>query len=110
MRGVLGAVLRASQILNVDPDMRSVGREFLDNLAPLPDSANPDALRPATYSGPRVFVRALKPAIKGGGGLLPDGNSLPMWFFDLCNVESKDLEILALANATFTSYFRNGIG
>ena len=111
MRGVLGALLRASTILNLDAEMRPVWKEFLDNLAPLPDSSNAEALRPASYAGPRVFVRGLKPAVKAGNGLLlPDGNSLPMWFFDLCQVESKDREQLQIANATFDSYFRNGIG
>jgi len=110
MRGVLGALLRASEILNADAEMRPVWSEFLANLAPLPDSANSEALRPADYAGPRVFVRGLKPAVKAGNALLPDANSLPMWFFDLCNVESKDRELLALANTTFDSSFRNGIG
>ncbi len=90
MRGVTGALLRAAEILDTEPAMRPVWREFLDNLAPLPLSDNPEALKPENYAGPRVFVRGLKPAVKPSGGLLPDGNSLPMWFFDLCNVESRD--------------------
>ena len=110
MRGVTAAALRASVILNVDADRRPVWREFLDHLAPLPDSDTPDAIRPAAYTGPRVFVRGLKPAVKAGNGLLPDANSLPMWFFDLCNVESKDRALLELANATFNAYFRGGMG
>jgi hypothetical protein len=106
MRGVTAAVLRAARVLQVDSAMLPVWSEFLEHLAPLPTSADADALKPDTYSGPRVFVRGRKPAIKAGG-LLPDGNSLPMWLFDLCNAESPDL---AVANATFDSYFRNGIG
>src|SRR5258708_2384466 len=84
-------------------------REFLDNLAPLPLSDDPDALRPANYNGPRVFARGRKPVVKPGGGVLPDGNSLPMWFFDLCNVESRDRQTLEVANATFPQFFRNGL-
>ncbi len=106
MRGVTGALLRAARILNADVEQQPVWREFLENLAPLPVSSDPDALKPDDYNGPRVFVRGRKPAIKAGG-LLPDGNSLPMWLFDLCNLESGDL---TLANATFDSYYRNGIG
>ncbi|MEO7143218.1 MAG: glycoside hydrolase family 95-like protein [Bryobacteraceae bacterium] len=109
MRGVTAALLRASELLDTDRALRPVWREFLENLAPLPASDNPDALKPDNYSGPRVFVRGLKPAIKAGRGLASDANSLPMWFFDLCNVESSDPEILATANRTFNSYFRNGI-
>ncbi|MBZ5619422.1 MAG: glycoside hydrolase family 95 protein [Acidobacteriia bacterium] len=109
MRGVVAAVLRASEILNSDAPMRPVWREFLDNLAPLPLSDDPEALRPADYSGPRVFARGRKPVVKSGGGILPDGNSLPMWFFDLCNVESRDRQTLDIANTTFTQFFRNGL-
>jgi hypothetical protein len=108
MRGVTAAVLRASQILDVDAELRPVWREFLDNLAPLSTSDNPEALKPEDYSGPRVFVRGLKPAIKGQG-LLPDGNSLPMWWFDLCTVESRDRQTLETANNTFNASLRNGL-
>ena len=110
MRGVTAALLRAAEILDSEPAMRPVWREFLDNLAPLPLSDNPDALKPEKYAGPRVFVRGLKPAVKPSGGLLPDGNSLPMWFFDLCNVEARDRATLEVAAATFNAAFRNGIG
>ena len=109
MRGVLAALLRASQVLDADADLRPGWREFLDNLAPLPASDDPEAPRPDNYQGPRVFVRGLNPVIKPGG-FLPDSNSMPMWFFDLCNVEARDRRTLETANATFSSYFRNGIG
>jgi hypothetical protein len=107
MRGVLPAVIRASEILGVDAELRPLWREFLDNLAPLPDSSHPDAL-PQNYKGPRVWVRGLKPAVRGAG-LLPDGNSLPMWWFDLAVVETSDKERLAIANATCDAFFRNGV-
>ncbi len=109
MRGVTGALLRASEILDQDANLRPVWREFLDNLAPLPLSDDPDALRPDNYTGPRVFVRGRKPVVKPAGGLLPDANSLPMWFFDLCNVESRDRQTLDIANASFPQFFRNGL-
>jgi len=108
MRGVTAALLRASAILGADANMQPVWKEFLANLAPLPTSADPEALKPADYRGPQVFVRGLNPAVKGTG-FLPDGNSLPMWFFDLCNVESRDRETLEIANATLTQAFRNGV-
>jgi hypothetical protein len=108
MRGVVSAVLRAATILDTDRDLRPVWREFLDHLAPLPLSDTPDALVPDNYSGPRTFVRGLKPAVKPGG-TLPDGTSLPMWFFDLCHLESRDRARLQVANTTFTQFFRNGL-
>ncbi|HVY94711.1 MAG TPA: hypothetical protein VHA14_18240, partial [Bryobacteraceae bacterium] len=46
MLGVFGALLRASEILGADSAMRPGWREFLDHLAPLPTSDDPEALRP----------------------------------------------------------------
>ncbi len=109
MRGLFPALLRAAEILNVDAAMRPVWNEFLEHLAPIPLSSDSAALKPAGYAGPVVFVRGLKPAVKEAG-FLPDGNSLPMWFFDLCSVESSDPARLAVANATFQGMFKNGIG
>jgi hypothetical protein len=108
MRGVTSALLRASEILDVDSARRPIWREFLENLAPIPTSDDPEALKPANYAGPRVFVRGLKPAVKEGG-FLPDGNSLPMWVFDLCNVEARDGALLETARNTFQAALRNGL-
>ena len=104
MHGVTAALLRAAKILNADADLQPVWREFLENLAPLPTSTDADALKPADYRGPRVFVRGRNPAVKAGG-LLPDANSLPMWLFELCEGDLREI-----ANTTFDQYFRNGIG
>jgi hypothetical protein len=103
IRGVTPLLLRASDILNVDAEMRPVWREFLDHLAPLPTSDMPDALVSEDYTGPRVWVKGLKPAAKPGG-LLPDGNTLPHWNFDLCTIENPDAETMRVANATFDAY------
>jgi len=100
MRGILPAAIRASEILGVEDELRASWRDLLVNLAPLPTSDDPDALRPAGYSGPRVIVRGLKPAVRGEG-LGSDVNSLPSWFFDLCNLESDEPGRLALCQATF---------
>jgi hypothetical protein len=105
MRGITAVALRAAQILDVDGELQSKWREFQDNLAPLPTSDDPEALKPDTYNGPRVFVRGLKPAIKPGG-FTPDGNSLPMFLFDLVN-SGPNAEI---AMNTFNAALRNGIG
>ena len=109
MRGIFAAAIRASEILGIDGPLRSQWRERLDNLAAVPTSDHTEALRPADYAGPRVFVRGLKPAANGRG-FTPDGNSLPMWFFDLVNLESPDKPFLAAAGATFDRAYANGIG
>jgi hypothetical protein len=109
MRAILPVVIRASEILNLDAAMRPIWREFLDNLAPLPTSDHPDLLRPADASRPRTWVKGLPPAAHGTPQGLPDPNTLPMFYFDLCNLEAEDPEVLKTANATFQAYFRSGI-
>jgi len=108
MRGIFAVAIRASEILKVDENLRTPWRETLTNLAPLPTSDQPEATRPDDYKGPRVFVRGLKPVVNGRG-FTPDGNSLPMWFFDLVNQDNPDRDQLAIANATFDRAFPNGI-
>ena len=110
MRGIFAAAIRASEVLGQDLSLRTEWQERLANLAPLPTSAHPDALRAADYTGPPVFVRGLKPTANNNTGFTPDGNSLPMWFFDLVNLESPDKKMLAAANATFDRTYRAGIG
>jgi hypothetical protein len=109
LNAILPAVIRASEILKVDESLRSSWRELLANLAPLPTSTDSDALKRADFTGPRVFLRGRQPAIQGGGGI-PDGNSLPMWFFDLCNPDGPDADRWSVANATFDYAHRGGIG
>jgi hypothetical protein len=110
MRGIFAVAVRASELLGLDAAPRAGWQEVLANLAPLPTSNHPEALRPADYTGAPVFVRGLKPTANGDTGFTPDGNSLPMWFFDLVNPDAPDKELLAAANATFDRTFRAGIG
>jgi hypothetical protein len=127
MRGIFPALIRASEILDVDADMRPIWQEFLDRLASLPRSDDPRiaALRQERRErdrrrdgrrGPRdsgedeapYWVRALPPVRFGGGTGRPDGNTMPMWFFDLCTLENPDAETMAVANATLDGYGRGG--
>jgi hypothetical protein len=105
LHGIVGPAIRASEILDVDADLRELWKEFARDLAPIPTSDDPDALKPADYRGPRVWVKGLRPAAKAGG-LLPDANTLPEWNFDLCTVNTTDEQRLKIANATFDAYFR----
>jgi hypothetical protein len=95
MMGILPAVIKASEILGVDAEMRPVWKEFIDNLAPLP--AGGDA---------PVWIRALPPIFRGRGDGRPDGNTMPQWFFDLCTLENDNPETLKIANATMDGYLR----
>ena len=109
MRAIFAAAVRAGELLATDAELRAHWQNVLANLPPLPTSAHPDALRAADYTGAPVFVRGLKPTANDNAGFTPDGNSLPMWFFDLVNPESPDRQLLAAANATFDYTYRAGI-
>ena len=95
MMAILPAVIKASEILGVDVEMRPRWKELLDNLAPLP-----------TGGSPAVWIRALPPIFRGRGDGRPDGNTMPQWFFDLCTLENDDPETMKIANATMDGYLR----
>jgi len=99
MRGILPVVIRASEILDVDAAMRAAWQEFLDHLAPLPGRQN----------GRTVWIKAYDPVMRGRASSLPDGNTMPMWYFDLCTLENEDPQMMEIANATFESFFHRGI-
>jgi hypothetical protein len=107
MMGIFPAAIRASEILNVDNELRILWKEFVQNLSPLP--LNTDY--PDTYKqgAPVTFVRSLPPFIQGPASGRPDPNTMPVWFFDLCNPVAGNTEMVRIANATFDSYFPNGI-
>jgi hypothetical protein len=106
MMGILPVAIKASELLNKDADLRQQWRELLENLSPLPTSADVPG---DGNSNVLTWARALPPMVQGNGNRLPDPNTLPVWFFDLATLES-DPETLRIANATFDGYFPAGIG
>jgi hypothetical protein len=132
MMAIFPTVIRASEILGVDADMRPVWQEFIDNLAPLPRSDHPDAVAMRAQSAERdgrrregregrrerdarsetgpTWIRGLPPIVSGRGSGRPDGNTMPMWFFDLCTLENPNEETMRLANATLDGYGGRGGG
>jgi hypothetical protein len=106
MMGIFPAVIKASEILKVDQEMRPGWNEFLANLSPLPTSRD----YPDLAGSPEYWVGSLQPGskVRGNGQRPPDGNTMPVWFFDLCN-SGGNPEILKIANATYDRYFTNGI-
>lgn len=95
MMGVLPAVMKASEILDCDAQMRPLWQELLDNLTSLPTEGNPP-----------VWVRARLPVFRGKADARPDGNTMPMWFFDLCTLENDNPDTMEIANTTINTYLR----
>lgn len=99
MYGILPAAIRASEMLNVDAEMRPLWQDLLDHLAPLPQREGESP----------VWVKGLDPVVRGRASALPDGNTMPMWLFDLCTLENDDRAMMRLANTTYDAYLRNGV-
>lgn len=105
MMGILPVAIKASEILKVDNDLRARWSELLKDLSPLPtsrDFTGNDTPEQVTW------VRSLLPVAHGNGKGIPDPNTLPVWFFDLCTLES-DSSVLRIANNTFDAYFEKSI-
>lgn len=106
MRGIFPVAIRAAEILGVDLELQETWKEFYNNIAPL--SLNTD-IEDVSKNEPKRWIKALPPVGRGNFSSSPDPNTMPVWFFDLCNLESDNKELLKIANATFDSYFPNGI-
>jgi len=79
---------------------------LLQNLSPLPVSSQ----FPELKNQPLRHVKSLLPVQEGGEpSALPDLNTMPVFCFDLCTLESKDTMMVRVANNTFNAYFPNGI-
>ncbi|MCL4638416.1 MAG: glycoside hydrolase [Pseudosphingobacterium sp.] len=103
MRGVFPVLIKASEVLQVDVEMRPIWQEFLKHLAPL--TTNFDYAE--SFHEKEVWVGSLPPtsAVRGNGKRLPDGNTMPVWFFDLCN-PGGNKKYWEIANNTLDAYFK----
>lgn len=114
MTAIFPTAIRASKILGTDADLRAKWQEVLDHLAPLPASDMPPGAGVGsggvrgTADGRPVWIRGLPPIISGSGNGRPDGNTMPMWMFELYTLENSDARTTAMANATFDQYWRGG--
>lgn len=96
MMGIFPAAIRASAILGTDEHLRAQWQQFVTHLSPLPVTQR---------GGKLTWCGSLLPVVQGNPNRLPDGNTLPTWFFDLCSLETKDTTQLRIANNTYDSYF-----
>ncbi|WP_248926177.1 glycosyl hydrolase family 95 catalytic domain-containing protein [Paenibacillus hamazuiensis] len=69
MHFVFPALLRASEILGEDEELRTLWQEFYDHLAPLPRSDHPEAVLRTEEDEPAVWVGALGPVLDGRSGV-----------------------------------------
>ncbi|HTW94537.1 MAG TPA: hypothetical protein VMD30_07080, partial [Tepidisphaeraceae bacterium] len=103
MRGITPVLIRASEILNVDANMRPVWQDFLDHLPPLPTTADLPGYKPGQLVR---WVSALPPVRKGKPGARSE---LPLLQYDLCTVGTADPRIVAMANATHDAPYNKSL-
>jgi hypothetical protein len=107
MRGIFPVVIKASEILAVDEQLRPLWQEFADHLSALPLNSDLNPSLETVHD--TVWIKSLLPVRRGNPGRLPDPNTMPMWFFDLCNLECCNPAILKIANDTYDDFFPEGI-
>lgn len=106
MHGILPIVIRASEILGVDAEMRPVWQEFLDNLAPIPTNDDANSLTPREPGMPRMFAPGSKPS---DTMRYNNHRFMPVVYYDLCTLETEDREMLDTANASFDAAYPEGV-
>ncbi|MBW7456330.1 hypothetical protein ACFOLF_00715 [Paenibacillus sepulcri] len=84
MHTIFPIVLKASEILEADEDIRPVWQELYDNLAPLPRSDHPDAVLRTPENEPAVWVGALGPVLDNKSNV----DLKPGRFGSLCSLET----------------------
>jgi hypothetical protein len=99
IRGITPLAMVASQILNVDAELRPKWQELLDNLAPLPTNETVHARKPGE---PVIWVGAATPSRSRIA-------ELPTAFYDLCTVATEDPEMLAIGKATYAAATAAGV-
>jgi hypothetical protein len=106
MRGVFATVIKASEILEVDEDMRPIWQEVLDHLAPYPTSSIPDALGALKHKDDlETWAQGIGPSYKVRGINGPESPRLrPLEEFDLLTLETDDPEQWQMAIATFEAH------
>ena len=108
MHGIFPAAIKASEILDVDVDLRRLWQEFLDNLAPLPRSDNPEAGIAADSNQPVYWINTVKSAYLRGRSRV---SQRPNLYYDLCTLETKsrDPETFRITSDTFDLSVRNKV-
>jgi len=109
MHGIFPVVIRASEILGVDAEMRPIWREFLENLTPIPTNDDPNSMDPRKPGMPRMWTNGRLPYFSGDIKRRSGHTMIPAAYLDLCTLENPDQELRKVANATFEALFPDGI-
>lgn len=109
MHGILPVVIRASEILGVDADMRPVWQEFLDNLVPVPTNDDPDSLNPRKPGEPRIWTNGRFPYKVGDVTRINDHSLIPINYYDLCTLENPDDQVRNSGLAAFEAAYPGGV-
>jgi hypothetical protein len=105
MKGIFPVAIKASEILGVDQNLRDEWLEFIAHLAPL--SKNTDY--GSSISKDKIsWIRSLPPMDQGHGNRHPDGNTMPVSYFDLTSMEAN-AKMKKIENITYDTYFPKGI-
>ncbi len=101
IRGMTPVLIRASEILDIDADMRPLWQEFSDNISALPSS---DEIKDYPAGKPDYFTGAIPPAGRG-----ETNNPSFIIYYDHCTAGTKDGEILNKANNAFDVMYPAGV-
>ncbi len=107
MHGIFPVLIKASEILNVDADMRPVWQEFLDNLAPLPRSDHPDAPVRNAPGEPKFWISGLNPILHGR----VREDQTPAMYYDLSTLETAEENpaLFQISRDTYNRAYPNGV-
>jgi len=104
IRGLTPILLRASEILNKDIEMRPIWKELLENIAPLPTTA---MLGDEYKNQPERWIGSIPPAAHGDPAT--PGRASFLDFYDMVTIGSEREAMKAISNASFDAMYKNGV-
>lgn len=101
IRGITPVLIRASELLGKDDEMRPIWQEFADNISPLPSSDN---IKDYPEGKPKFYTGAASPAGRGA-------TDKPVYniYYDHFTAGTRDIEALKKANNSFDLMYSDGV-
>lgn len=111
------ATIRASEILDIDDDLRGLWKELIENLASLPTTDDPDSIGAPDNPGPVALADARHPFVSGRPRPGPDPINARYFDYDLASLENGESGappdgnpgLFTLVENTFKRGFPDGI-